>query len=226
MLVAQPMAAFPGRRVVYSDLGYMVLAWMAERVSGMPMEVLLRNAVYPPLSVDSLYFLDPDAPLTGDAVAATEYCPWRNVLLSGRVHDDNADVCGGVEGHAGLFGTTGGIHQLLCRLLAFYHDDVPDGVFRGDLVRLFLSPWGKTGRTPGFDRPDGEMSSAGKYFSKNTVGHLGFTGTSFWMDLDRRVMVVLLTNRVHPSRNNLKIKSFRPLLHDIVMEAVFRGKGT
>jgi CubicO group peptidase (beta-lactamase class C family) len=225
MLVAQPLADMPGRRTVYSDLGYMILEWVIERMMRKPLDLFLQETVYAPLAVDRLFFPGNAYPVLHGSVAATEFCPWRNVLLSGRVHDDNADMVGGIAGHAGLFGTARGIYQLLFRMLSVYHGDIPDGVFRGDLMRLVFSPCGRTGRTPGFDRPEGPSSSAGRYFSANTVGHLGFTGTSFWMDLDRRVIVVLLTNRVHPSRNNLKIRAFRPLLHDAVMKTIFRGKG-
>ncbi|WP_373497923.1 serine hydrolase domain-containing protein [Desulfococcus sp.] len=224
MLVAQPLADMPGRRTIYSDLGYMILEWVVERVSGNPLDVFLDEAVYAPLSIDRLFFPS-RAGSCGDAsMAATEFCPWRNVLLSGRVHDDNADVVGGIAGHAGLFGTARGVHQLLHHVLSAFHGGGSSTVLRPDLVRRFCSPWGPAGRTPGFDRPEGAGSSAGRYFSENTVGHLGFTGTSFWMDLDRRVIVILLTNRVHPSRCNLTIRAFRPLLHDTVMEMVLQGE--
>ena len=224
MLVGQPLADMPGRRTVYSDLGYMVLEWIIERVGGKPLDVFLDEMVYGPLAVDRLFFPGNAYPTSRGIVAATEFCPWRNVLLAGRVHDDNADAVGGIAGHAGLFGTARGIYQLLCHMLSIYHGDTPDRVFRGDLIRLFFSPWNAVGRPPGFDRPEGPSSSAGRYFSENTVGHLGFTGTSFWMDIDRRLIVILLTNRVHPSRNNLKIRAFRPLLHDTVMGTVVRNR--
>jgi CubicO group peptidase (beta-lactamase class C family) len=83
---------------------------------------------------------------------------------------------------------------------------------------MFFKRQESTDRALGFDTPPLTKSSCGRYFSRESVGHLGFTGTSFWMDLDRRVMVILLTNRVHPSRNNNKIKAFRPKLHDMVMK--------
>ncbi len=225
MLVAMPLVDRPGRRTIYSDLGYMVLAWVVERVSGQAMDAFLDASVYGPLGVGGLFFPGPEYPGPDDSVAATEFCPWRNVLLSGRVHDDNADAAGGVAGHAGLFGTARGVHRLLSCMLAACHGDATPGVLPQDLVRRFFTPWGRSGRTPGFDRPEGPCSSAGRHFSIHSVGHLGFTGTSFWMDVDRRIIVVLLTNRVHPSRSNIGIRAFRPLIHDDVMEMVRRGSG-
>jgi CubicO group peptidase (beta-lactamase class C family) len=189
------------------------------------MDAFLEAAVYRPLAVDRLFFPRGWGAIPAESVAATEFCPWRNVLLSGRVHDDNADVEGGVSGHAGLFGTARGVHRLLSCMLEAYHGDASDTALPGGLVRRFCTPWRRSGRTPGFDRPQGSSSSAGRYFSKNTVGHLGFTGTSFWMDIDRRLIVVLLTNRVHPSRSNLKIRAFRPLIHDDVMRMMLQDGG-
>jgi len=225
LLQAQPLVDRPGRQTVYSDLGYMILEWLIERVAQTSLDGYLEAAIYDPLAVDTLFFPGKDLIPFPKTVAATEYCPWRNVLLVGRVHDDNADVVGGVCGHAGLFGTARGIHQLLSHMLGVYHGKIPLGMFRRDLVRSFLSPCSFSGRPPGFDRPEGLFSSAGRYFSPNTIGHLGFTGTSFWMDLDRRAIVVLLTNRVHPSRGNMGIRAFRPLLHDIVMKTYFHCGG-
>lgn len=224
LLVAQPLADTPGRRTIYSDLGYLVLQWVAERVSGRPLDRFLQETVYEPLAVDRLFFPGRDGVPDGGSVAATEFCPRRNLLLSGRVHDDNADVVGGVAGHAGLFGTARGVHQVLRRLLDAHRGSAESLALRPDLVRLFCTPWGPGGRPPGFDRPEGRGSSAGRHFSAHTVGHLGFTGTSFWMDLERGVIVVLLTNRVHPSRANAAIRTFRPRLHDAVMEAVLQRR--
>lgn len=224
LLVAQPLSETPGRRTIYSDLGYLILQWVVERMSGRPLDGFLQERVYGPLAVDSLFFPGRKGISPEESVAATECCPRRNLMLSGRVHDDNADVLGGVAGHAGLFGTARGVHQVLCHLLDTYLGRAESPVFRPDLVHLFCTPWGAGGRPPGFDRPEGTNSSAGRHFSENTVGHLGFTGTSFWMDLKREVIVVLLTNRVHPSRANLAIRWFRPRLHDAVMEAVLSEK--
>ena len=120
----------------------------------------------------------------------------------------------------GLFGDAIEVHSLLSELLFVYHGGVQREVFQQKVVQTFFSKQENTGRALGFDMPSEKESSSGKYFSKDTVGHLGFTGVSFWVDLKRKIIVILLTNRVHPSRENLKIKTFRPKLHDAVMKWV------
>ena len=136
------------------------------------------------------------------------------------MHDENAFVAGGIQGHAGLFGTAADVHSLLRELLNAYHGDPPSELLHSNLVRLFLRRLPDTDKALGFDMPAAKDSSSGNYFSRNSVGHLGFTGTSFWMDLDRSIIVILLTNRVHPSRENMAIKDFRPKLHDMVMKSL------
>ena len=138
MLIAQPLADMPGRRTVYSDLGYMILEWVIERLAQKPLDIFLEETVYAPLAVECLFFPGDAYSMPQGSVAATEFCPWRNVLLAGRVHDDNAGAVGGIAGHAGLFGTAGGVFQLLYPMLSAYHGDSPCGMFRTDLVRLFF----------------------------------------------------------------------------------------
>ncbi len=160
--------------------------------------------------------------------AATQICPWRKRLLFGEVDDENAWTLNGVCGHAGLFGTARGVFKLLSFLWNIYEGSLTDPLWPRDLVRLFwtrtevaegLSNW-----CLGYDTPSREgYSSAGRYFSRNTIGHLGFTGVSFWLDLEKRILVILLTNRVHPTRQNDEIRQLRPVLHDIIMEALAYG---
>ena len=137
--------------------------------------------------------------------------------MHGVVHDENAFAVGGVDGQAGLFGTGAAVNALLREIWCAYADKPCKGVLPRDLVQTFLNYGMGRKRALGFDRPTRPGSSSGRYFSENSVGHLGFTGTSFWMDLDRGISVVLLTNRIHPTRENEKIKDFRPNLHDAVM---------
>lgn len=153
--------------------------------------------------------------------ASTEHCPWRQRLLRGEVHDENAYCLNGVAGHAGLFGTAVGVYGVLSFLWKVHRGLFEDGSWSRDVVQHF---WSRQDLVPGatwalgYDTPSAACSSAGSHFSPRSVGHLGFTGTSFWIDLDRELLVILLTNRVHPSRTNEKIKVFRPALHDLVME--------
>jgi CubicO group peptidase (beta-lactamase class C family) len=128
---------------------------------------------------------------------------------------------GGVAGHAGLFGTAQDIFDLLKELSNNYHGREHNGLFEKHVAQTFLKRQSDTGTWAlGFDTPTRPDSSSGRYFSDQSVGHLGFTGTSFWMDLEKEVIVILLTNRIHPSRENEHIKDFRPVLHDAVMEAI------
>ena len=221
LLVVEPLIYPIGTKVVYSDLGFMILEWMIEHVSGKRLDYFVSEMIYGPLELDNLFFVDLNAPPPLSVFAATEQCPWRNVLLAGQVHDENAYVVGGVQGHAGLFGTAAAVHLLVSKLLSAYHGTSPDNLFQPEIVRLFFRRLPNTDKALGFDAPALKNSSAGSCFSANSVGHLGFTGTSFWMDLDRLIIVIMLTNRVHPSRDNVAIKAFRPKLHDAVMKTLF-----
>ena len=112
------------------------------------------------------------------------------------------------------------MNKLLFELQSAYHGHDSTTCFQPDLVRLFFRRLPGTDKALGFDVPALKNSSSGKYFRINSVGHLGFTGTSFWMDLDRSIIVILLANRVHPNRESAAIKTFRPKLHDAVMEGL------
>lgn len=218
LLVKEPRIHPIGEHVEYSDLGFMILEWMIEYLSGARLDQFVSEKVYGPLGIENLFFVDLYAPQTKGDFAATEHCPWRNKVLVGEVHDENAYVSGGIQGHAGLFGSATAVHTLLLTLLSAYHLETSNPFFSTDLVRLFFRRLPNTDKALGFDAPAVKNSSSGNFFSSNSVGHLGFTGTSFWLDLDRSVIVVLLTNRVHPNRDNDAIKSFRPKLHDAVMK--------
>lgn len=211
-----------GQEEVYSDLGFMILGWVVEAVSGKRLDRFVAEDVYEPLGLHTdrelgLGFVDLASPLPFKDVAATEVCPWRQSLLEGVVHDDNAYAMGGIAGHAGLFGNAHAVHEMISVFGASYKKREVEGFFPTDLVRMFIRRGKAGGRPLGFDAPAREGSSSGRFFSTATVGHLGFTGTSFWLDLERSIIVVLLTNRVHPHRSNDKIKEFRPQIHDAVM---------
>lgn len=214
-----------GEKLLYSDLGFMILAWIVETVSGKRLDHFVGEEIYKRLGLENLFFVE-TYPFKKQSAslefAATELCPWRNILLNGSVHDDNAYIVGGIEGHAGLFGTAADVCSLLSELLATFHGYFSTCVFQRNILKEFFKRQEGTDRGLGFDTPSLQDSSSGSYFSKRSVGHLGFTGTSFWMDLDRSVIVILLTNRVHPSRDNIKIRAFRPKLHDAVMKKILQ----
>lgn len=216
-----PLAHGIGEAELYSDLGFMVLGELVETISGKRLDRLVGEAVYAPLGLNDgglpLCFVDHAAPTIFSDVAATELCPWRQRLLEGVVHDENAFALGGIAGHAGLFGSARAVHTLIAAIWKAFCGNSPEGILPVEVVRTFLRR-GKKGERPlGFDAPSKTGSSSGRYFTSATVGHLGFTGTSFWLDLQQSIGVILLTNRVHPHRTNERIKTFRPKLHDAVM---------
>jgi len=225
LLLEEPLLQPPGRQTLYSDLGFMILAWVIESVARQRLDRFVSETIFMPLGLKNLYFIDLAADRRAAGYAATERCPWRGMLLKGAVHDDNAFVMGGIAGHAGLFGTARDVYGLLATLLAVYQGRQKTSVFRPAVVRTFLNRSPNAERALGFDAPSATGASCGRYFSKKSVGHLGFTGTSFWMDLERSVIIILLTNRVHPSRDNIRIRAFRPVLHDAVMKCMADSGG-
>lgn len=225
LLIKEPLLSSPGARFVYSDLGFMVLQWLVESISKQRLSTYVKEQVYPlykisPAKSAGLHFRGVGNTRPKRAFAATELCPWRNTLLDGVVHDENAYVMGGVGGHAGLFGTATDVHDLVSANISDYYGLSKRPVFEKYFMEACFGQGGHFDRPLGFDIPALSRPSCGSYFSSNSVGHLGFTGTSFWTDLDRTITVILLTNRIHPSRSNGKIKAFRPQLHDVIMESL------
>lgn len=223
----KPLSA-PGTQALYSDLGFIALAEAVETISGNRLDRFCQERIYKPLGMHATGFVD----LTElrnrhlqpveEMIAPTETCPWRKKTLCGEVHDDNAYVMGGVSGHAGLFSSAQDIHKFLLRLnrcLQGKDDFLPQA-----MVKEFLTKDSMVANSTfalGWDTPSPANSSSGTLFSPRSVGHLGFTGCSIWWDLEKNCHVILLTNRVHPSRKNEKIRDFRPLAHDLIMKALF-----
>lgn len=221
-VLREPLIGQPGSRTEYSDLGFILLQWIVESVTGENLACLLHQNIYRPLGLNRfLFFIDPKEALPMDRFAATELCPWRNRLVVGTVHDDNAHVLGGIAGHAGLFGSAWAVAELLQGLLNSVRGYSAHPVFGRKVIQTFFKRQTNDTWALGFDTPSKQGSSAGSRFGRNSVGHLGYTGTSFWMDCQKEVIAVLLTNRVHPSRYNTRIKAFRPGLHDAILSAVF-----
>jgi CubicO group peptidase (beta-lactamase class C family) len=216
--IGEEKLVFPsGTDFVYSDLGFMLLGFIIEKVSAINLEEYIRKKIYSPLALHSSLFFAEKRREKEEVYAATSVCPWTAEMLSGRVHDDNCRAMGGVGGHAGLFGTIDGVVQWCEHLLSQIkgrekHPFYGNECLRKAVTREDNSPW-----TPGFDTPSAAGSSSGKFFSPSSFGHLGYTGTSFWIDPEKELIIVLLTNRVHQGINKELIKKFRPLFHDTVM---------
>jgi len=221
LAAAAPLEYEPETATVYSDLGFMLLKEVVEQVSGRDLAFFCRRELYEPLGLSVLGF-QPKRRLNVEQStwAATEEIGTPGCPAAGEVHDDNARSAGGVAGHAGLFGTGPEVFALIAGLYrAYYGQDSGLGL-SPETVRRFLTPVAPGARTPGFDVPSRGQSSAGRYFSLRSVGHTGFTGTSFWLDLERGQMVVLLTNRVHLDRDPGRIKAFRPRFHEAASRAL------
>jgi CubicO group peptidase (beta-lactamase class C family) len=219
-LAREPLVHRIGEKCRYSDLGFMILQLLVECHARQGLDRFVSESLYRPLGVRELVFAPIGAPRPKWDVAATEKCPWRNRILSGEVHDENAYAMGGVAGQSGLFGTAAAVHRLLTALVDMSTGLAEDQLLPAELLQQAFARCPVCRRGLGFDCPDRSGSSSGSRFSPESVGHLGFTGTSFWVDLQRRIVVILLTNRIHPSRSNEAIKPFRPLLHDTIMSAL------
>jgi CubicO group peptidase (beta-lactamase class C family) len=218
----------PGSQSLYSDLGFMILGETVETLTGNTLDRFCQEKIFKPLGMRATGFVDLTQLRTrrlqpiADMIAPTENCPWRKKILCGEVHDDNCYVMGGVAGHAGLFSSARDIHACLVRL-----DQCrlgKDDFLPQPLIEEFLTKDPTIAQSSfalGWDTPTPGQSSSGSLFSPRSVGHLGFTGCSIWWDLEKNCHVVLLTNRVHPTRKNEKIKEFRPQIHDLIMKALW-----
>ena len=204
---------------IYSDLGYMVLGLVIEQCGRQSLALYCHDRIFQQAGGASLFFAEAGKVLAHHGqMAPTEDDPWRGRVLQGEVHDENAYMLGGVAGHAGLFGTAEAVGCLSHVWLNAVCDK--DSLFSSSLAKEFVKKYDHTGESSwglGWDTPS-QPSSSGKWFSSQSFGHLGFTGTSLWIDPLCELEVILLSNRVHPTRDNTQLHSFRPVLHDLVYE--------
>jgi beta-glucosidase-like glycosyl hydrolase/CubicO group peptidase (beta-lactamase class C family) len=218
-IFAEPLDYEPGTKEVYSDLGIILMAEIIERLTGRKLDDLARSYIFSPLGMkDSMY--RPPKKLWPQ-IAPTEIDNnLRHRLVQGEVHDENAFAIGGVSGHAGVFSTAPDL-AAFCQMLLNGGVYAHQRILRRATVAQFTTPQQLSGgtRTLGWAVPT-EGGLSGHYFSAHSFGHTGFTGTSIWIDPDRQLFVVFLTNRVHPTRENQKIQQVRRDLHDAVMQAL------
>jgi CubicO group peptidase (beta-lactamase class C family) len=233
---ARPLAYTPGDSTIYSDWDFVLMGFIIEHITGMPLDQFVSSRVWQPLNMHDTGF----NPLASGAMPADSDCTaafradnpllariamteidtaYRHTHIHGIVHDENACALGGVAGHAGLFSSARDV-AVFCQML------LSGGQYGG--VRLIqpttVARWtarqsSKSSRALGWDTPS-EHSSAGRYFSPRSFGHTGFTGTSIWVDPERGLFVVLLTNRVDPTRANLRHEALRRDVADAVQAAI------
>jgi serine-type D-Ala-D-Ala carboxypeptidase len=224
--LALPIEAEPGKRAEYSDPGFILLGKALEARMEEPLDSWLMREVFDPLNMGNTGFCP--APAERGSIPPTEQDTWfRHRLIQGEVQDENASVLGGVAGNAGLFSTVADLLRFAGAVFDGNADNGSNGTlnfFNAAVLKQFTQrqiPEGSS-RALGWDTPSPGFSSAGKQFSSHSVGHLGFSGTSLWIDLDAAVTVVLLTNRTWPDRKNQLIREVRPAFHDALREALLK----
>jgi CubicO group peptidase (beta-lactamase class C family) len=215
---ATPLTADPGTRAEYSDIGFIILAIALERIADESLDRFCQREIFGPLGMRHTAFNPPAAWRASIPPTADDHT-FRKRIIQGEVQDENASVLGGVAGHAGLFATAED-------LATFAHVLLQGGapLVRPETLAFFTrretTPEG-TSRALGWDTPS-SPSQSGKYFSARSFGHLGYTGTSLWIDPERGLSITLLTNRTWPDCDNKAIKDVRPAFHDAVVEALER----
>lgn len=210
-----PLEAPPGARTEYSDFGYILLGKVVEVLSGEPLDAFCAREIFAPLGMTSTGFQPPLA--SRPSIPPTENDrTFRGRIIQGEVQDEHAFVLGGVAGHAGVFSSVEDLLRFARCILR--EGRTADGrqLIQPQTIAAFATRQG-SGRALGWDVPT-EGSSSGRFFGSRSIGHLGYSGTSIWIDPDRDLAVVLLTNRTWPDRSNEAIRQIRPAFHDAVVE--------
>jgi CubicO group peptidase (beta-lactamase class C family) len=211
-----PLAADPGCRTEYSDIGFILLGVALERLADESLDRFCQRELFAPLRMVHTTF-NPPTEVRAQIPPTAKDCSFRHRIIQGEVQDGNASLLGGVAGHAGVFSTPADLARFA---QAIHHAD--GSVLRPETIRLFTrreSVMAGASRALGWDVPSAP-SQSGKYFGPASFGHLGYTGTSLWIDPDRKLSITLLTNRTWPDCSNQAIKQIRPAFHDAVIDAI------
>ncbi len=246
----EPVENEPGEKTVYSDIGYMILGEILEQAGDAPLDSMFADRIAKPLLLTDTFFIrntgcdhfprsrtgntsshhvhDPSQKHHAEKkrrFAPTEDCPWRKRVIHGEVHDQNAYAMGGVAGHAGLFSTAQDINTFAAELVKCTGNKsslIPPEIASEFIGNKKVKSAGEE-FVLGWNLPSRRNSASGHFFSASSIGHLGFTGCSIWIDIEAGFRIILLTNRIHPTPMNEKIKSFRPRIHDLIYNELFSG---
>jgi CubicO group peptidase (beta-lactamase class C family) len=216
--LSTPLAAAPGARVEYSDIGFITLGFVLERLADESLDAFCQREIFGPLGMTHTTF-NPTRALKNSIPPTADDRTFRHRIIQGEVQDENASILGGVAPHAGLFSTAEDLAIFAHALLNGGHPILRSLTVTVELFSRRESAPEGTSRALGWDTPSA-ASQSGKYFSPRSFGHLGYTGTSLWIDPERQLSIALLTNRTWPDCRNQAIKQVRPAFHDAVMEAL------
>jgi serine-type D-Ala-D-Ala carboxypeptidase len=226
MALQQPLTADPGMRTEYSDIGFIILGHLIESIAGERLDSYCRREIFVPLGMTTTCYC-PDETWRASIPPTEIDRSFRHRMIQGEVHDENASVMDGISGHAGLFSDVTDPLRFAACILAGGATASGARLFTAQTIAQFTQvaslPLG-TSRALGWDTPS-VPSSSGSFFSRHSIGHLGFTGTSLWIDLEARLAIALLTNRTWPDRSNQAIRSLRPRFHDVLRQEISTGNG-
>ncbi len=222
--LAKPLTTDPGSHAEYSDIGFIILGMGLERIAEESIDEFCQREIFGPLAMTHTTF-DTPAAMHDQIPPTADDRTFRHRIIQGEVQDENAFVLGGIAGHAGLFSTAEDVARFAHAMLQCgAGTPAREAILRPETIALFTRresvPAG-TSRALGWDTPS-TPSQSGMFFGPHSYGHLGYTGTSLWIDPDRQLSITLLTNRTWPDCANQAIKQVRPKFHDAVIEALDR----
>lgn len=217
-IFSMPLETEPDTRAEYSDIGFILVGEALARIAGETLDQFCRREIFAKLAMKHTRYLPP-AEWKPAIPPTVDDQKFRKRVIQGEVNDENASVMGGVAGHAGVFSNAEDLSRFALCILGYEPQ-----LFRRETVKVFTTcqsvPVG-TSRALGWDTPSAP-SQSGQYFSANSCGHLGYTGTSLWIDMERKISITLLTNRTWPHADNQAIKQFRPKFHDVIMKELLK----
>ena len=217
-IYTMPLETDPDTRAEYSDIGFILLGEALSRITGEPLNEFCRREVFSKLEMNNTIYLPP-ANWKSRIPPTVNDQKFRHRVIQGEVNDENASVLGGVSAHAGVFSNVKDVSKFALCILEYGPQ-----LFRPETIKLFATrqtiPAGTT-RALGWDTPSAP-SQSGQYFSQTSCGHLGYTGASLWIDLERQISITLLTNRTWPNADTQAIKQLRPKFHDGIMEELLK----